>query len=291
MFLPDKCATCEADIISSCADNTVKVESAAVENGATSISDECENCQKAAFRWRVDFADDKVFRCEKFLGEEVCNQVNLYFVFNKNTIGAGKDSYMFVNLDFQTSTDSTGQTRQNVVQSVAHTKVGYAIEWTKETSLDGSTETLLYTTQTRYGEEPQIYAPSYVKASFQIPVKSGKAVWSTAQEQLAFTLNGLWTSIVATSSLVGGLFMFFFPNIMHKSYFRFADWRPDVEHMNVDDEVEKHFDKNFEVYKERAMSFNPNDMPREDSGGLHPSYSSTRKQGVEMQNRGDSERL
>merc|ERR1712050_629931 len=99
----------------------------------------------------------------------------------------------------------------------------------KETSLTGSVTSTMSAELVRYGEEPQGYARGYVKISFTIPTKAGKAIIHTSTEQLPYTINMLWTSIIATSSLVGGLFMFFFPNIMHKSYFRFADWRPDVE--------------------------------------------------------------
>jgi len=251
--LKSDCKKCEADLVGHC--TKMPAESALVVDGvvAGSIADDCiGKCQHKNFRWRIDFKDNGVFTCTKYLGTMQCNQVNLYFVFNKGSIGKGPNDYEFVNLDFQATNDSIGVTRRNIVQSTAHTKVTYALQWTRETELDGSEETVMYADQVRYGEQPDRKAPYYIKASFSIPTKSGKAVWTTAKEQLAFNLNQLWTSIIATSSLVGGLFMFFFPNIMHKSYFRFADWRPDVE--SLDEQKVAHISN--KVVREHSKSVN-----------------------------------
>lgn len=165
----------------------------------------------------LDFKDDdELIQC----GERSCRVVNMYFIMSK--LG-----YEYVNFNFWTGSDT--ENAVSLIQSDRFLRAGYKLQFDQEKFLDQSSKKRVQMAMIQYGEQPDKYAKKWVKVRFLLPAKNGKVPASLAEEKLTYTIGDVWTAIIATSGLAGAMFAFVFPNVLSKSYFRFAPWQPHVE--------------------------------------------------------------
>jgi len=165
----------------------------------------------------LDFKDDdELIEC----GERSCRVVNMYFIMSK--LG-----YEYVNFNFWTGSDTANAV--SLIQSDRFLRAGYKLQFDEEKFLDQSSKKRVQMAMIQYGEQPDKYAKKWVKVRFLLPAKKSKVPASLAEEKLTYTIGDVWTAIIATSGLAGAMFAFVFPNVLSKSYFRFAPWQPHVD--------------------------------------------------------------
>lgn len=180
----------------------------------------------------LDFSNEDLVQCD----ERTCKFINLYLVIDQEGCDLTDitdpsklcDGQIYELLNMIFFSESSTNNEQNVLQSDRRLKTKYNLLFERETSLTKEDTFRMVTSNIQYGEEPKRNTKQFVKVSFVLPKRQGKIEVSTSEAVLSYTLGALWTTVIATFSVVSQVFLFVFPNILHKSYFRFQKWVPMV---------------------------------------------------------------
>jgi len=198
-----------------------------------SILNEGNSGKVRALGMTLDFANEDLFQCN----ERACKFINLYLVIDQegcdltdNTDPAKScDGQIYQTLNMIFFSESSTNNEHNVLQSDRRITTKYNFLFQRETSLTKEETFRMEISNIQYGEEPKRNTKQFVKVSFVLPKRQGKIEVSTSAAVLSYTLGSLWTTVIATFGVVSQIFHFFFPNILHKSYFKFQKWKPNVD--------------------------------------------------------------
>jgi len=180
----------------------------------------------------LDFSNEDLVQCDK----RICKFINLYLMIDQEGCDLTDitdpsklcDGQIYELLNMIFFSESSTNNEQNVLQSDRRLKTKYNLLFERETSLTKEQTFRMVTSNIQYGEEPKRNTKQFVKVSFVLPKRQGEIEVSTSEAVVSYTLGSLWTTIIATFSVVSQAFLFAFPNILHKSYFRFQKWVPIV---------------------------------------------------------------
>jgi len=176
----------------------------------------------------LDFSNEDLVRCD----ERSCKFINLYLMIDQEGCDLTDitdpsklcDGQIYELLNMIFFSESSTNNEQNVLQSDRRLKTKYNLLFERETSLTKEDTFRMVTSNIQYGEEPERNTKQFVKVSFVLPKRQGKIEVSTSEAVLSYTLGALWTTVIATFCVVILVFLFVFPNILQKSYFRFQKW-------------------------------------------------------------------
>jgi len=181
---------------------------------------------------KLDFQNNDLVKCDSIK----CKTINFYMMIDQKdedltdvtnpSLNSNKTIYTIMNTVFYSRSSQNNE--QSVIQSDRALKMKYNIEFHKDMSLTREETWSMTTSNTIYGEEPRRNVKRFIKVSFMLPKRYRKVLVVESAEVLSYTLGSLWTSVIATLGLVGSIFLFFFPNVLHKGYFRFQEWVPHV---------------------------------------------------------------
>jgi len=204
----------------------------------------------------IDFSNEDLIQCN----ERSCKFINLYLMIHQegcdltDSTDPAKscEGQIYQSLNMMFFSGSSTNNEHNVLQSDRRITTKYNLLFERETSLTREETFRMVTSNIQYGEEPKRNTKQFVKVSFVLPKRQGKVEVSISAAVLSYTLGTLWTTVIATFSVVSQIFFFFFPNILHKSYFRFQKWKPNVDDRNVKEDDVKEEDVKEQDVKEEA---------------------------------------